>query len=406
MIEEILTLTGSKALIRSNLPSKLGFDAVERIQKEETKETIGKFGLFDSSSPNYLTYYPDVTAEDLAPQDSEFIYPVFRLLSEVVIAPHQMAIDFTKNNALKNSMPLLLGQSVYVDHEMMTGNVMGVIKEVFWQEAYTTADGIKVPAGINAVLKLDGKSNPKIARGIMMDPPSIHSSSVTVKFRWEKSHPKMADNEFMNQLGTFAKDGNLVSKVVCQIMMYFENSIVPHGADPFAKKLQNGQIVLAKQARQMYDMSFSANLTGKSEFFAKPGAYLTKTASTINQATFCFSDLVTELQNDNTNHNNLNTEDMKFEELIQSLGLSELNLADEAAFIAHVSQKLGEVVTLGTQVSEKTAEIGTLKATITTHEATISTLTAENTELKPFKERVKAVDTATRAEAARLYNIL
>ena len=101
-------------------------------------------------------------------------------------------LDFKTFNrdVLKKSMQMLIGQTINIDHEIAVGNAIGAVSEVFWQPAYKTKSGIEVPAGINAVLKIDGKSNPRIARGVMMDPPSIHSNSVTVRFKWEPSDRK------------------------------------------------------------------------------------------------------------------------------------------------------------------------------------------------------------------------
>lgn len=110
-----------------------------------------------------------------------------------------MPTDFSKNGVLKASMKLMLGQTVNCDHETSIGNAIGSVSQVMWQEGYT--DGkFKIPAGINGVLKIDGKSNPRIARGILMEPPSIHSNSVTVQFRWDKSHPELDNNEFWENL--------------------------------------------------------------------------------------------------------------------------------------------------------------------------------------------------------------
>ena len=217
----------------------------DKLEKEG--QEISKFGLFDSSSPNYTNYYPEVTAEDLHPKEEEFIEPVFRLLSNVTVHSRFNPIYFPPE-VLKKSMYKLIGQTINVDHETAIGNAIGTVKNVEWQNGYTK-DGIKVPAGINGVLKIDGKSNPRIARGIMMEPPSIHSESVTVSFNWVKSHPKMSDEEFHQKLGTFDDKGNLIQKVASEIVAYHEISLVGHGADPFAQKVgKDGKIVNPKYA--------------------------------------------------------------------------------------------------------------------------------------------------------------
>jgi hypothetical protein len=149
----------------------------------------------------------------------------------------------------------MVGQTINIDHEMALGNAIGTVKSVEWQNAYT-ANGVKIPAGFNAVLKIDGKSNPRIARGIMMDPPSIHANSVTVNFAWKQSHPKMTENDFFDKLGTLDESGKLIQKIATEIKAYHETSLVSHGADPFAQKLdKDGKIVLPKYASDRYPLS-------------------------------------------------------------------------------------------------------------------------------------------------------
>jgi len=251
---DTITLCGGHSLILGHCPEKLKMDKVnEKIEKDP--QDIGKFGLFDNSSPNYTTYYPDVTAADLSPQDSEFIEPIFRMLSNVTVNPHHRPIHFP-TDILKKNMYKLIGQTVNIDHEMAVGNAIGSVKAVEWQNSYTTKDGIKVPAGINAVLKIDGKSNPRIARGIMMDPPSIHANSVTVTFGWKKSHQELDDNDFNSKMGTFDNKGILIQRIVTDIQAFHETSLVGHGADPFAQKIgKDGKIINPTYAKSRYTLS-------------------------------------------------------------------------------------------------------------------------------------------------------
>ncbi len=385
---ELLDLNMGHSIIRGHKPDNLPLEAIERIQHEQKKDSFASFGLFDTSTPNYYTYYPQVKPEDLMPQDAEFIYPVFRLLSSIVIAPRQLAIDFTEGNVLKNSMPLLKGQSLYVDHEMTTGNVMGSIMEVMWQEGYTT-DGVKVPAGINGLLMIDGKSNPRIARAIMMNPPAIHSSSVQIQFAWKPSHKFKDSNEFMAKLGTYDSKGVLIRKVVEEVLRYAENSLVPHGMDPFAKKLTNGKIVLAKSAGKVYSMQFSEQVLARQPYMA---ITTTPDHSIYNNAVMNFSEVIDTTTNINTDHKQLN-DTVMFEQMLASLGFTAEQFADEAALTAHLQAQL-------TALTERVAEVGTLTATIaerdgiittlteagTTKDATIATLTEQVATLTPLAE--------------------
>lgn len=269
--EEVITLGAGHSMLLGNLPSSVQLSSFSDVySKSKKSDSINSFGLFGGDI-DYNTYYPEVSPEEFNPKESEFIEPIFRMLSAGIVARNWSPTDFSKEGVLKNSMDLLIGQTVNCDHETNIGNAIGSVKEVYWQEAYTIKkDGktFTIPAGINAKLRIDGKANPRIARGIMMDPPSIHSNSVTVRFLWEKSHPEMEDRDFWYKLGEVDKDGRLICKVATKILGYYETSLVSHGADPFAQKVDNnGRIInpaYANQANQSYSDKPSS---GRKYFF-------------------------------------------------------------------------------------------------------------------------------------------
>lgn len=204
--------------------------------------SIQKYGLFGGDI-DYNTYYPDLKPEDLKPSSEDFIEPMFRLLSATIVSRNWLPTDFSRGNVLKSSMSLLVGQTVNCDHETNIGNAIGSVSKTIWQEAYKDG-GILIPAGINGILKIDGKANPRIARGILMDPPSIHSNSVTVQFKWDKSHPEMDNDDFFDKIGTYDEKGNMICRVVTEIVRYLETSLVSHGADVYAQKINSeGHIV-------------------------------------------------------------------------------------------------------------------------------------------------------------------
>src|SRR5882757_6509415 len=121
------------------------------------------------------------------------------------------------------------------------------------------AGNVKVPVGINAKLKIDGKSNPRIVRMIQMDPPGIHSTSVTVQFLWEKSHADISEADFFAKLGTMEKD-QMVRRIASKVKSYKEISLVNHGADPFAMKVgKDGRIVNPKYAAISYNSEKERN---------------------------------------------------------------------------------------------------------------------------------------------------
>lgn len=252
---DTMVLGSGHSMMVGNLTNKIALPSFSEKFYQASRVEVNKFGLFGSNT-DYNTYYPDVTPEDVKPKDSEFIEPVFRMLSNCIVAKNYMPTEFPKD-ILKASMGLLLGQTVNCDHETEIGNAIGSVKEVSWQNAYTDETmGIEIPAGINAVLKIDAKANPRIARGIMMDPPSIHSNSVTVQFEWKPSHSFEKEWEFYDKIGTIAEDGTMVRRIVTNIISYKETSLVSHGADPFAQIIKNGKINNPQYAGATY-YSFS-----------------------------------------------------------------------------------------------------------------------------------------------------
>ena len=257
-------------------------------------------------------------------------------------------------------MSLLKGATVNVDHEMAVGNAIGSVFDVFWQNAYTTAEGKKIPAGINAVLKIDGKSNPRLARGIMMDPPSIHSNSVTVQFEWEKSHPKMEDDEFREKLGRLDDRGELVRRIATNIAMYYETSLVSAGQDPYAQKIgTNGKILnpLWADTRANLKESIPKNI------------YVYDWKTYTDQVSLSEETEITEnLKNDNmldlksliallgfTPTDNINTE--------EELKTAVLGLKTQVSTIEGLNAKITDLTTkngdLTTQLTDKTTELAT-----------------------------------------------
>lgn len=250
---DVMVLSQCHSIMAGGLPTDIPLSTVSKDYEKlsNLKDTKQSFGLY-SSGINYNTYYPDASASDLTPVEAEFVEPLFRLISACILAKNHNPTDFSTPGVLEKSMYLLKGQSVYCDHDTDVGNAIGAVKEVAWQEGFDQ-DGVIVPPGINGVLKIDGKSNPRLARGIMMDPPSIHSNSVTVTFKWKPSHTYETIWGFYDKLGTYDDSGELVRRIVTEIISYSETSLVHHGADPFAQKLVDGKLNhIAYAAKQYY----------------------------------------------------------------------------------------------------------------------------------------------------------
>lgn len=244
MYRDTIKLIFEHSLILPNTSDTEAVEYEKVVQRNCGGTQIESFGLFDTAAPNFSNYYPTANESDYTAAEKDFIKPVYRALSEVIVHRKYNPVDFGMNGVLKKSLSKLKGQTVYPNHENVVGNELGAVEEVFWENKYKTSNGILIPAGINARLKLDAKSNPKIARAINMSPPAIHSTSATVEFIWEKSHESMNTDEFFSKLGTFDKDGNMYRRIANNIQRYHELSLVSKGADPFAQKITKEGVIV------------------------------------------------------------------------------------------------------------------------------------------------------------------
>ena len=73
-------------------------------------------------------------------------------------------------------------------------------------------------------MAVDAKTNPKVARGVLMG--SIFSNSVTVEFEWKMSHPFENEYEFLDKIGQYGADGKMIRRVVTKILNYHKSSLI------------------------------------------------------------------------------------------------------------------------------------------------------------------------------------
>lgn len=378
-----LTIDAGHTMMANYLPEKVEFAEFNRNYYEwakPTPESVSQFGLFGSDL-NYHTYYPDLSLEELQPKEDEFIMPVFRLLSATVVSKGYNPTDFSKGNVLKNSMQLLLGQTVNVDHSTDIGNAIGSVAKVAWQDAYVDK-GIKIPAGINGVLKIDGRANPRIARGILMEPPSIHSNSVTVQFRWEKSHPNMEDRDFFYKMGSYDEKGEMIRRIVTEIVRYHETSLVSHGADPYAQKItQDGKLNNPIFANRTYN-SYKEYEDDKNKIY-------------------CFSDYKDLKSDDTTENNNKGEEPTENEDtLLNNQNQSQM----DKDLLALLESLFGEGMLSLAEGQEATPELAIeavrqLKEANAANQTTITNLTTERDSLSEQVKNLNAQVTSLTAQA-------
>lgn len=213
---------------------------VESLRKEYNVQGDISLGSMWGSM-NDPKYYKDLQAQDIVPKPEDFIEVPFRLLSATTVgAGTWKATDFSDEQMLKKSMEFLIGKPMYKDHETDLDNWIGLVRGVSWEKS-KEQNGVKVPAGINGLVAIDAKTNPKTARGVLLG--SIFSNSVTVEFKWEQSHEFENEWDFYDNIGQMGKDGKMVRRVVKEITNYHESSLVWLGADPFAKAItENGEL--------------------------------------------------------------------------------------------------------------------------------------------------------------------
>lgn len=343
--------------------------------KNPTPDSIAQFGFWGGDI-DYNTYYPNLDKSELTPKDEEFIEPMFRLLSETIVSKNWNPTDFGQNGVLKASMKMLLGQTVNCDHETNIGNAIGAVSQVMWQESYKDGS-FTIPAGINGILKIDGKANPRIARGILMEPPSIHSNSVTVQFKWDKSHPQMEDNEFYQKLGTYDSKGVMVRRIVTEIVRYLETSLVSHGADSFAQKIgSDGKIINPTFAKRTW-ASYEEYRDDKSKqyFFTDYKSDLTSYQEK-NDTQGSFND--NDANDNHSNKNNMNEELLKFLESLfgdNMLTLEEGKEMNQENVIACIQTLVSSRNELQTSVDNLTTEKTSLTEQITNLNAEVANLT-------------------------------
>lgn len=355
------------------------------------------FGLLNLGSDSFAAHLE----ANPTPANEDFIYPIYRGLSETIVRKAYDPIDFSQPGVLKASMGLMKGQTIYTNHFAYVGNEIGAVTDVFWEESYKAGNGLVIPAGFNLKMKIDAKSNPRLARGILMDPPSIHSNSVTVNFQWEQSHPKMDFRDFRLNVGKLGPDGKLIRRIVTGINTYFETSLVSHGADPYAQKQKETGGAVNPNLAKARD-SFSAEIPGATGFhffsFKDAQSFSASDTQPLEQ------EVTIPDATNNNNDNNDNLTEMKFnknialalaaiigfsfDEATSSLSDEEFGNADLTAFgeaLENGLATLQEVPNLSAENERLTQEVEDLK-----NQDVEAKLTADQEKLISLGNKYKA----------------
>jgi hypothetical protein len=173
----------------------------------------------------------EANEKDIFPSEDQFVVADFRALSQIHLV--NRGLDFSVPGVLEAAVPLLQGKTVYPNHEYRDiNNALGSVALSSWDAKGEMSGGIP---GINAQIKIDALCNFKIARGLMMNPPSINSASLTILFEFEYSHPELEkEGRFWNLLGE-ELENSIVRLIVTNVIEIWEMSLVFTGEDRLAR---------------------------------------------------------------------------------------------------------------------------------------------------------------------------
>ncbi len=157
-------------------------------------------------------------------ESSPYVEFQFRMLSKTLIEGYW--IDFSKDNVLKDALKLF-ETKIFKDHETNVDNSIGHVLNPVW----SNSQGLEGIDGTYRIFKAFGSS---IIDRLVTDPPILDSTSVGIRFTYERSHPDL--DYFYSNLGREI-DKHIVRFIITKILSVPETSIVYAGADPNAKRL-------------------------------------------------------------------------------------------------------------------------------------------------------------------------
>lgn len=322
-------------------------------------------GMPDMDLENYLTV-----------QDGDFIHVPFRALSACPVQGGIIDFGHRGGQALKAAVGLFNGLTIFKDHDHTVDGWCGLTSGGYWDE---TTPG--VPHGVNFMLDVDVKADPKVARGLLSG--ALNSGSVTIKFDFEQSHPDMEEDDFFYKLGETV-DGQVVRALVTEVIRCWEYSVVWQGADSFAKVIgDDGKIIVPGQATN--SLSFQQRQEKKKMDLKALAALLGLDLGTT----------VTE-------------EALTVAVKAQNINAKALADANNAKTLAEttLTTAQAEVVTLKTQVAELTTSVTKATTDLATSQTQATALQTKVTELTPQAADGVKLITDTRSEALRLYNLV
>lgn len=218
------------------------------------QENVAQFNLrmplaakhADGKTKIDLQSFKPESKDDLRPSPDDYIKPVFRAISAAYLGELGYYLDFTKPGVLQDSMPLLLPQEkggarrqilkFHRNHSNRIEDIIGWIEECYW----STGDENMSAPGINVGVMIDWKLAPNESRQLLSKPPLVESVSLSVIFKFEKSHPELEGWRFYDLLG-HEVDGKIVRLIVTEIVEYNHLGLVHEGADEEADMLEENR---------------------------------------------------------------------------------------------------------------------------------------------------------------------
>lgn len=386
-----MVLSFSLAETRSSLTMAMaGVSYKVDAKDEKDLESLGLFG--DSSNPNM--FVPLDVQTEIVPKPEDFVKVPFRLLTATTVAAGSWRATEFPESVLKASRSKLDKKPVYLEHDTSLLNWVGLVQETSWSTA-SSQDGMPIPAGIDAMLAIDAKTNPKIVRAVLSG--GVFSNSVTVSFDWKPSHQYDKEWEFEDMVGKIHADGTMVRRIATKIHDYYETSLVFLGADPYAKLRNEDGTLVHVASSSVYERSFSKDSESVKTY--------------LNEKRYTEFGFSTEnvLSLSRKNYVKPNQVDMFDKILREKLSLAETVELNEQN-VGEAFSKLMESAT-----SESLAlknEVESLKGKVAANDILLQAEKAEKeslqTEVESLKARVATLDfmvEAKRKEALRLYGV-
>jgi len=312
----------------------------------------------------------------LKPDDRDYIHVPIRALSAAPVQGGILDFSYKGGLALKAAVPMFNQLTIFKDHNLTVDTWLGKTSGAYWDEATPG-----VPPGVNMMLDVDTKADPKTARGLISG--ALDSGSVTIKLNYEQSHPDMEPDEFMTRLGELC-DGEVVRALVTEVVRCMEYSVVWQGADVFAKVIsEDGKIHTPGRASN--SLSHQRSQENNKMDWTKLALLLgLSLGENVTQESF---EAAVKAQNIN----------------VSALAAAQVELTTVKTTLTATEAKL---TAAETQVAELTTSVTKATADLAASAAQVTALTAKVADLTPKAELGAVLLTETRAEALRLYNLV